>query len=57
MMGVETDDNLSPRGALTNDGGKDFRAQRQINATPLFLNTYIFTLSFLPSCPLALLPF
>jgi hypothetical protein len=37
---------------LTNDGGRDFRAQRQIDATPLFLTSFCF-----PSCPLALLPY
>jgi hypothetical protein len=55
MTGVETDDYLSLRGALTNECGRDFRTQRQNIATPLFLNTYIFSLSFLPSCPLALI--
>jgi hypothetical protein len=53
MMGVDTDDHLYLRGALTNDRGIDFRASQQINATPLFPASYnfflIFALCLLPS--------
>jgi predicted RNA polymerase sigma factor len=53
MMGVDTDDHLYLRGALTNDRGIDFRALQQINATPLFPASYnfflIFALCLLPS--------
>jgi hypothetical protein len=51
MMGVDTDDHLYLRGALTNDRGIDFRASQQINATPLFPVSYDFFLIF-AFCPL-----
>jgi hypothetical protein len=60
MTVVETDDHLSQRGALTNDRGKDFRPRRQINATPLFPDTYnlflIFALCLMPYAFLTPLP-